>query len=221
MTPKQKSLYWREWAAVRAAKPDADRHDLHHQALGQPKSSKEFSNADLDKVLAVFRSISDPTNLAAQLKAQNGRRHRLEHRLAELTQCLGLYVEDPAGYVAKMITDRWGAPLGGTMGPDDLSDQPTVRKNRVTEELEEGPSQLHQLVITLWARIRALARAQGHSVPDIFQLAGIRRRQTRGTDDRITSFSSGARKEKRSKKSASRMGRQVDADPKVTVDTPF
>lgn len=194
MTPKQTQLYWREWAAVRRMNPDADRKALHLQALGVEKSSKQFDNRDLDKVLAVFRGISDPGNLGAQLRAQEGSRARLEHRLSEMMQMLGLYVEDPAGYVAKLVTDRWGVPTGGTMGPDDLSDQPTVRTDRQSGELKEGPSQLHQLVITLWGRLRAMARAEDHSVADMYALSGIRRRRTRGNDGRSTGFGRNARK---------------------------
>ena len=70
MTPKQTSLYWREWSKAKRAlvslslpkgegqgegsSPDWDqkRYELHHSALGHDKSSKDFTNADLDKVLA-------------------------------------------------------------------------------------------------------------------------------------------------------------------------
>ena len=195
MTPKQQSLYWREWAAVRAAKPDADRHDLHHQALGAAKSSKDFDNRDLDKVLAVFRSISDPDALKPQLRQANQERARLEHRLSEITQCLGVYVEDPAGYVAKVVQDRCGVPAGGTLGIDDLSHHPRMVRGR-GGELVEKPSQLLQLVMTLWARLNALRRGAHHSLADMYSAAGIpQRRSTRRTD---TPEASPARRGRRS-----------------------
>lgn len=66
MTAKQKSLYWRQWAAVRkvlidlggysAADADAERAKIAAEALGGEKSSTRFTNADLDRVLDAFRS---------------------------------------------------------------------------------------------------------------------------------------------------------------------
>jgi hypothetical protein len=91
MTPKQKTLYWREWAAVRQAKPDADRHTLHAEALGRDKSSNAFDNADLDKVLGVFRAISRPADVNAQIRQLNQPRIRSMHRLQELTTELGVH----------------------------------------------------------------------------------------------------------------------------------
>lgn len=66
MTAKQKSLYWRQWAAVRkvlielggysTADADAERHKIAEDALGHPKSSTAFTNRDLDVVLDHFRA---------------------------------------------------------------------------------------------------------------------------------------------------------------------
>ena len=77
MSPKQNALYWRDWAAVRAAFPEADRHALHVQALGVDKSHKDFSNDDLSAVLSKFRSISQPLNLDVQLWHANEARRKL------------------------------------------------------------------------------------------------------------------------------------------------
>ena len=71
MTPKQNSLYWREWGAVvrhcKAANlPVPDRHDLHLAALGADMSHLAFSNEDFDRVLAQFRAQSRPADLGAQ-----------------------------------------------------------------------------------------------------------------------------------------------------------
>lgn len=66
MTKSQTSLYWRTWAKVRASlidlggfskeDADAERHEIHKQALGTDKSSKLFNNRDLDKILDGFQS---------------------------------------------------------------------------------------------------------------------------------------------------------------------
>jgi hypothetical protein len=67
MTPNQKSLYWRMWSKVRKSyiefggyspeDADAERHHLHREALGTDKSSADFTNKDLDRVLDHFRTI--------------------------------------------------------------------------------------------------------------------------------------------------------------------
>jgi hypothetical protein len=79
MTPAQTALYFREWGKVRAVllvkgidpkQADAKRHALHKKALGADKSSKDFTNADLDKVLAEFYAITRPGDLGVQLRQQ-------------------------------------------------------------------------------------------------------------------------------------------------------
>ena len=82
MTALQNRLYFREWGRVRAACkqqgfPIPERHDLHLKALGLDKSHLDFTNEDLDQVLAEFRAISQPDNLAAQLRQQEQPRRRL------------------------------------------------------------------------------------------------------------------------------------------------
>lgn len=76
MTGAQAQLYFREWGRVRdvlKAKGlphgDVERHKLHLKALGERRSSKDFTNADLDKVLAAFRAITEPGNLTPQMRA--------------------------------------------------------------------------------------------------------------------------------------------------------
>lgn len=76
MSPAQTNLYFFEWGQVRkhflakgidSKQADHKRHELHKRALGRDKSSKAFSNPELDKVIAVFRAVSDGGNLEAQL----------------------------------------------------------------------------------------------------------------------------------------------------------
>ena len=89
MTPKQNSLYWREWGAVvrhckAASLPAPDRHDLHQAALGADKSHLAFSNEDFDRVLAQFRAQSRPEDLGAQLRQMNQPQIRLKFAINRL-----------------------------------------------------------------------------------------------------------------------------------------
>lgn len=86
MTPKQRTLYWRTWAAAKralsrlgydTAEADAMRADLTIQALGKQVSSKALTNAQFDLVLAAFRAVSDPGDLDAQLRAMLQPRDRI------------------------------------------------------------------------------------------------------------------------------------------------
>jgi hypothetical protein len=90
----QTSLYFREWGIVRkhylakgidSKQADNKRHELHKRALGRDKSSKDFTNADLDKVLAVFRAVYDGGNLDAQLAQLDQPENR---RLKMIDRCM-------------------------------------------------------------------------------------------------------------------------------------
>jgi len=89
MTALQNSLYFREWGRVRAACkqqgfPVPDRHSLHVKALGQDKSHLDFTNEDFDLVLAEFRALSQPDNLAAQIRQLDMPRRRLLYSIRRL-----------------------------------------------------------------------------------------------------------------------------------------
>lgn len=78
MTGAQTALYWREWAACRAAlialgrdASDTARRHLQAEALrGRIKSSKALTNSEFSAVLGKFRSFSQADDLAAQMHAQ-------------------------------------------------------------------------------------------------------------------------------------------------------
>lgn len=78
MNPSQQSLYFREWGKARTAlaglgRPNDDtvRKALQREALGGTvKSSKVLTNGELTKVLAKFRTWSEPNNLNAQMHAE-------------------------------------------------------------------------------------------------------------------------------------------------------
>lgn len=83
MNANQANLYWREWSQARTwyvdhgytpPQADAKRAELTEQALGYSKSMSNWGtwkNAELDKVLAKFRSVYDGGNLDAQLNAED------------------------------------------------------------------------------------------------------------------------------------------------------
>lgn len=175
MTKAQEKLYWREWGAVRKADPQADRHAIQRLALGVDYHvpHKEYSNRQFDLVLAAFRAISRPASIEPQIRAQAQPSHRQQHRIHEIQRCLALYVEDVAGYIAKVAADRFGVPTDGTFSLDDLSGQETVRINWQTKEPETVPSQLEQLLMTLWARLQVMRRDADHTLHDMRTMAGV------------------------------------------------
>lgn len=110
MTSLQTRKYWQTWGRVRKvltelgefSKTDADeeRGHIHEDALGKKKSSKDFKNADLDKVLDAFDKIlvffdgpSSPN------RATEGPIKRLIWAIDQL----GL--DEP--YIAKIATDTY------------------------------------------------------------------------------------------------------------------
>ena len=104
MTALQNRLYFREWGRVRAACkqqgfPIPDRHVLHVKALGLDKSHLAFTNEDLDQVLAEFRAISQPDNLAAQLRQQDQPRRRLLYSIWRMA---------PEPYWRAIARDKFG-----------------------------------------------------------------------------------------------------------------
>jgi hypothetical protein len=104
MTTSQNRLYFREWGRVRATCkaqnwPVPERHALHVRALGFDKSHLDFSNEDLDKVLAQFRAISRPEDLAAQLRQQDQPRRRLMYAITHLA---------PGSYWRAIARDKFG-----------------------------------------------------------------------------------------------------------------
>src|ERR1019366_4411859 len=104
MTTLQNRLYFREWGRVRAACkqqgfPIPDRHGLHVKALGVDKSHLDFTNEDLDQVLAEFRAISQPDNLAAQLRQQEQPRLRLLYSICRMA---------PEPYRRSIAQDKFG-----------------------------------------------------------------------------------------------------------------
>lgn len=150
MTPAQRHLYIRAARATfAAASPDpSDKSDpsdfnawRHHQvaaALGRPKSFRDFTNADLDCVLAHFRLLARPDDFTAALAsvdpAADGERKRLLFVCDRLARDLGH--RDAATILCGRLGHRFGRDL-------DALDLEALR----------------QLRYTLNARLRKIGRA--------------------------------------------------------------
>ncbi len=100
MTPRQIAFYWRlvsAWRAARLARGlpagDAERHALTRKALGYERSSKQLTNAELDRVLAALFAEARPNDLDAQLRQidqPEARQARLLQRLYALADRCGV-----------------------------------------------------------------------------------------------------------------------------------
>ena len=93
MTPRQQAMYWAEWGKLRdvlrargktSAEIEAHRGALTVRALGAAKSSKLFTNSDLDRVIAAIKAATQPSDFAAQMRQQN---QPDERRAAALARC--------------------------------------------------------------------------------------------------------------------------------------
>ena len=111
MTALQHRKYLSEWGLVRkhfraqGLEPkacDAKRHELHMKALGRDKSSLDLTNAEFDKILAVFSAISRPADLSTQLRLQDQapeRAARRQARAVELLTSLDVAAHGHQGYL--------------------------------------------------------------------------------------------------------------------------
>jgi len=179
VTPLQRSLYWREFQAAWLAHastlqpfnpstgPDLStkiakdkfRHELHIRALGRDKSSSSFTNADLDRVLAVFRAISQPANLNAQLRQQHQARTRLLKKIEHQQRLLkALGIANPVAYVSAILRDRFAGKQ-----IIELSDQPSQR----------GHTQQKQFLYTLASRIDDMRQKKAWTVHQLYSTAGL------------------------------------------------
>lgn len=102
MTAAQTAMYFSLWGRVRDAYKakglacgDAQRHALHNKALGVSKSSKDFTNADVDKIKATFLAIVEPGNLDAQLHQLEQPEKRKSFLLAQVRDLAGRCVDKP------------------------------------------------------------------------------------------------------------------------------
>jgi len=102
VTTNQTNLYFFEWGLVRKhylakgldpKQADNKRHELHKRALGRDKSSKDFTNADLDRVIAAFRAVYDGGNLDAQLAQLDQPENRRLRMVQRCRAAAGSFIE--------------------------------------------------------------------------------------------------------------------------------
>jgi hypothetical protein len=113
---------------VRAFTADDLRHASHILALGRTCSSNDLSNADLDRVMALWRMLADPDDLQARMTWDNPATADRTRMLWFVRNC-GL----PAPYVLSVMQSRF-----------QTADAASLETPR-----------LRQLVMTLRERVRA------------------------------------------------------------------
>lgn len=154
MSPAQTMLYFRLCGRVRAHYKerglpwgDVQRHALHAKALGKLKSSKDFTNADFDRVKATIMAIVEPGNLTAQLKALDQPELRM---LDAQKACLAILVElgiganesdsIRAGWLRQAYLDGIVKRISGKLNYSELSDRQanhllhTLRLRRIAQQ---------------------------------------------------------------------------------------
>ena len=122
MTAKQSATYWRKWGRVRKvlielgefSKEDADaqRHEIHREALGAEKSSKDLTNRDLDKIFDAF----DAVLVMVDGPGKGDRTEQPRKRLVWAIEHTGL----EAAYLAKLCADKHGHDDWRSLPMDDL-----------------------------------------------------------------------------------------------------
>ena len=86
----------------RAVTTDDLRHACTGVALRRHISSKSFTNADFDKVLALLRLLANPTSLKNQIAAQN------PAEVGERRRHLHIINQSDAPYWRRIATDKFG-----------------------------------------------------------------------------------------------------------------
>lgn len=164
MTPKQTRVYWAAWGAVRKADPTADRYELHARA-GVPKSSKAFNTTtDFDAILEVFQSISQPSNLNAQLRQARQHQARITHaRYHHEALLRALGIEHAEAYLQKILHQRFKVKF-----ITDLGTAPTYGRDQ-----QRGPSQLSQYVYTVSRAIDRLRQKKHWTQHDLYTRAAL------------------------------------------------
>jgi hypothetical protein len=104
---------------------DEFRRDLHVEALGRNKSSKDFTNRDLDRVFAQLDQLDLLANPIANLTRETDQPRK---RLAYVIDRMGL----PDAYISSIARDKFAT----------------------SDWRRESEPNLKQLLITLQARLR-------------------------------------------------------------------
>lgn len=113
--PNMDDIYQRIWTiaeqragAACGPMPDDFRHACHVVALGRDKSSYELDNKELDRVVALFRLLAEPDDLAATMTWLNPQEEQRKRMLWWIrNRCVESYVVAVAR--EKFGTDNWQA----------------------------------------------------------------------------------------------------------------
>jgi 2-iminobutanoate/2-iminopropanoate deaminase len=148
MTPKQESLYWREWSAARAALrelghkiPDNElRHWLTAQALGKDKPHRAFTNLDFDRFLGVARGYSSMADLGEQLDGLEAGRVSVGH--GRTVKAGGMVYVSSLGPIE---------PVTGQVIRGGIKEQTGQCLRNLKERLEAEGSSLEKVVWATWS----------------------------------------------------------------------
>lgn len=133
LSDKQKTLYWRTWAAVcaeqgwahdTASRKDERRYALH-AAARCPISMTQFGNRDLDAFLRAARALMSPS-APARPTVDDGQRKRLLWRIRADAKSAGL---DEA-YIRRLSTDLTGLACYDELATDQLTHLRNLIHNR-------------------------------------------------------------------------------------------
>jgi hypothetical protein len=187
LSKSQQQHFWRKWAAVKSrlkaseytdAQCENERHALLQRA-GFNSLTRVDPRAGFDSVLAQLGAMLDDINRTIETEDKTiGEARRLRYVIKnELLRCLALYEPDAEHYLQSVIQDkiRWFKLDAPNRLPtlEDLTAKPTLKRTPPCYTLQEFPSQLEQIVMTINARLQTKRKAAGHSVCDMRNLAGL------------------------------------------------
>lgn len=125
--------------AVMANRPmtvDDLRHGAHWLALGKDKSSEHLTNAELDRVVALFKVLGNPDDLGARLKQDAYERGEDPGAIERLNYFIR--TSAPAAYVEKVSLDMCGTR--------DWESLPIAQKHVLSRALSQRRKKFHKPV---------------------------------------------------------------------------
>jgi len=182
LSPKQVKEFWRLWPqACRAQGWPKGEWDLHRKAFLRECGFTSLTLVDrvdgFTKVLKELQILIHPSIDAAQ-EAEDpliNKARTLRHVIrTKIMPCLALY-RDADTFVKSVMEDKarwWKLDRPNCdITLEDLDARPIIRE--VRGHLQESPSQLNQLLMTLSQRLNDLRKAAGHTIHDMKTMAGV------------------------------------------------
>lgn len=120
---------------ARGIAADDLRHACHQAAVGRDVSSSQLSNAELDRVLTLFRLLANPDDLDAVMDLQDPSRQARRRKEWYVANC-GL----PAAYVAKVALDKFGRSDVDGLRLDQLTDLVRTLQSRLRSRGARKPA---------------------------------------------------------------------------------